>query len=122
MSSTSEKFIDWVDTLPSTWKTKRLGMLASVKARLSWKGLKEEEYVDQGHIFPATPNLKGDDINFENVNYITQARYDESPKIMLRQGDVLMAKDGATLGITALVKSRKTSTSECCGCWKATPS
>ena len=122
MSSTSEKFIDWVDTLPSTWKTKRLGMLASVKARLGWKGLKAEEYVDQGHIFLATPNLKGDDINFENVNYITQARYDESPKIMLRQGDVLMAKDGATLGITALVKSRKTSTSECCGCWKATPS
>jgi len=105
MSATADKFIEWVDTLPSTWGAKRLGSLASVKARLGWKGLKAEEYVDAGYIFLSTPNLKGDEIDFENVNYITKARYDESPEIMLRVGDVLMVKDGATLGIVALVKN-----------------
>jgi len=97
--------IEWVNTLPPTWNVKRLDALAIVKARLGWKGLKAEEYVEEGYIFLSTPNLKGDDIDFENVNYITKARYDESPEIMLREGDVLMVKDGATLGIVALVKS-----------------
>ena len=105
MSETTDKFIEWVDALPPTWRAKRLGSLASVKARLGWKGLKAEEYVDEGYIFLSTPNLKGDEIDFENVNYITKARYDESPEIMLRVGDVLMVKDGATLGIVALVKN-----------------
>jgi type I restriction enzyme S subunit len=38
------------------------------------------------------------------LNYITKERFEESPEIMLRVGDVLVAKDGSTLGITALVK------------------
>ena len=103
--SAPERFIDWIDVLPPTWNAKRLGSLAKVKARLGWKGLKAEEYVDAGYIFLSTPNLKGDDIDFENVNFITKERYEESPEIMLREGDVLIVKDGATLGIVALVKS-----------------
>jgi type I restriction enzyme S subunit len=101
----SVESIEWVETLPSTWRVKRLGALASIKARLGWKGLKADEYVDEGYIFLSTPNLKGDEIDFENVNYITKERYEESPEIMLKEGDVLMVKDGATLGIVALVKS-----------------
>ncbi|MBZ5625110.1 MAG: restriction endonuclease subunit S [Acidobacteriia bacterium] len=100
-----DRLIEWVDALPRTWDAKRLGSVATVKARLGWKGLKAEEYVDNGFIFLSTPNLKGRDIDFENVNYITRERYEESPDIMLREGDVLMVKDGATLGIIALVKS-----------------
>jgi type I restriction enzyme S subunit len=61
--------------------------------------------VAEGYIFLATPNIKGNEIDFENVNYITKERYQESPEIMLREGDVLVAKDGATLGITASVKA-----------------
>lgn len=82
----------------------RLGYQARVKARLGWKGLKTEEYVDDGYIFLSTPNLKGIAIDFENVNYITEERYRESPEIMLREGDVLLAKDGATLGIVSVVR------------------
>lgn len=105
MNATAEKFIEWVDTLPPQWEAKRLGSIASVKARLGWKGLKAEEYVTKGYIFLSTPNLKGEQIDFENVNYITKERYDESPEIMLRKGDVLMVKDGATLGIVALIEN-----------------
>ena len=104
MSVLRQEPIEWVEALPADWRVKRLGSFATVKARLGWKGLKAEEYVEQGYIFLATPNLKGDEIDFENVNFITQARYDESPEIMLKEGDVLVAKDGATLGITAQVK------------------
>ena len=91
--------------IPSHWKTTKLGFIAVVKARLGWKGLKAEEYVDDGFVFLSTPNIKEREIDFENVNFITEARYLESPEIMLEVGDVLIAKDGSTLGTTNVVRS-----------------
>jgi type I restriction enzyme S subunit len=76
-----------------------------VRARLGWKGLKADEYVDAGYIFLSTPNLKEEKIDFENVNYINQFRYDESPEIKLTVGDVLLAKDGSTLGTVNVVRN-----------------
>lgn len=93
-----------VETRLEDWDTVCLGDHTTVKARLGWKGLKAEEYVEDGHIFLATPNLKGNSIDFENVNYITRWRYDESPEIQLRIGDVLIVKDGSTLGISNFVR------------------
>jgi type I restriction enzyme M protein len=90
--------------LPAGWSRNKLGFLATVKARLGWKGLKAEEYVDEGYIFLSTPNIKESEIDFENVNHITRERYVESPEIMLEVGDVLIAKDGSTLGICNVVR------------------
>jgi len=89
---------------PKGWASVRLGDHTRVKARLGWKGLKAEEYVEDGYIFLATPNLKANRIDFENVNYISRWRYDESPEIQLKVGDVLIVKDGSTLGICNYVR------------------
>ncbi|MFJ7928992.1 restriction endonuclease subunit S [Peribacillus sp. NPDC096448] len=97
--------VEWIGEIPEHWEKTRLDFIARVKARLGWKGLKAEEYVEEGYIFLSTPNLKGRYIDFENVNYITEERYLESPEIMLEVGDVLLAKDGSTLGITNVVRS-----------------
>ncbi|MFC4056079.1 restriction endonuclease subunit S [Actinomadura syzygii] len=43
-------------------------------------------------------------IDFENVNYISRYRYDESPELKLQVNDVLLAKDGNTLGITNIIR------------------
>jgi type I restriction enzyme S subunit len=91
-------------TLPDNWELVRLADHTTVKARLGWKGLKAEEYVEDGYIFLATPNLKSHQIDFDNVNYITKWRYDESPEIQLHVGDVLIVKDGSTLGISNFVR------------------
>lgn len=90
--------------LPTTWTRSKLGFEARVKARLGWKGLTADEYVDDGFVFLSTPNIKGREIDFERVNYITRERYLESPEIMLREGDVLLTKDGFTLGTTNVVR------------------
>ena len=96
--------VEWLGDVPEHWEVKRLDFLASVKARLGWKGLTASEYVPEGFIFLATPNIKGEgEIDFTNVNYITAERYYESPEIMVQVGDVLMAKDGSTLGTTNVV-------------------
>jgi len=97
--------IEWLGDVPEHWKISRLGFESWVRARLGWKGLKAEEYVDDGYIFLATPNIKGSEIDFENVNYISEFRYEESPEIKLRVGDVLLAKDGSTLGTVNVVRS-----------------
>jgi type I restriction enzyme S subunit len=96
---------EWIGAIPQHWAKARLGDVTTVKARLGWKGLKAEEYVENGYAFLATPNLKGRHIDFENVNYITEERYEESPEIMLQEGDVLVAKDGSTLGISNIVRT-----------------
>lgn len=96
--------VEWVGEVPEHWLFTRLDFVSRVKARLGWKGLKAEEYVEDGYAFLATPNLKERNIDFNNVNYITEERYLESPEIMLEVGDVLLAKDGSTLGIVNVVR------------------
>ncbi|WP_082054399.1 restriction endonuclease subunit S [Methyloterricola oryzae] len=96
--------VEWLGEVPEHWGISRLGFESWVRARLGWKGLKAEEYVEDGFVFLATPNIKGVNIDFENVNFINQYRYDESPEIKLRVGDVLLAKDGSTLGTVNVVR------------------
>ena len=96
--------VEWLGEIPAHWGMGKIGAECTVKARLGWKGLKASEYVDEGYIFLATPNIKGREIDFENVNHITAERYFESPEIMLQIGDVLVAKDGSTLGITSVIR------------------
>lgn len=97
--------IEWIEEIPAGWTRTFLGFGCSVKARLGWKGLKADEYVDDGYVFLATPNIKNDEIDFKNVNYITKKRYDESPEIALEVGDVLVTKDGSTTGTTNVVRA-----------------
>lgn len=88
-----------------TYPVTRFDRVATVQARIGWKALTADEYVDDGYVFLATPNIKSDLIDFQNVNFITRFRYDESPELKLQPGDVLLVKDGNTLGITNLVRS-----------------
>lgn len=96
--------IQQLGKIPAHWDMSRLGYEAWVRARLGWKGLKAEEYVESGYVLLATPNIKEREIDFSNVNFISQERWDESPEIQLDIGDVILAKDGSTLGIVNIVR------------------
>ncbi|MGV9416357.1 restriction endonuclease subunit S [Streptomyces sp. NPDC003674] len=95
---------DAFSSLPSTWGRTRLDRIATVNARIGWKALTAAEYQPEGYAFLATPNIKSREIDFGNVNYISEFRYLESPELKLRSGDVLLAKDGNTLGIVNIVQ------------------
>jgi len=88
----------------STWTPTRIDRVATINARIGWKALTASEYQPDGYVFLATPNIKSGSIDFENVNYINEFRYEESPELKLQTGDVLLAKDGNTLGITNIVR------------------
>jgi type I restriction enzyme, S subunit len=92
-----------LDHVPPHWEVVPLATVASVNARIGWKGLTASEYVDDGYAFLAAPNLKSREIDYEDVNYVTRERYLESPEIALRVGDVLVVKDGS-VGIVNVVR------------------
>ena len=97
--------VEWLGEVPKNWEVSKIKYECSINARIGWKALKADEYVEEGYIFLATPNIKGKYIDFENVNYITQERYDESPEIKLKINDVLLTKDGSTLGTVNVVRN-----------------
>ncbi len=97
--------VAWIGEIPEHWDCVKFKFVIRTKARLGWKGLKASEYVDQSEFgFLSTPNIKNRDINYDEAYFITERRYYESPEIMLQEGDVLLVKDGSTLGITNIVK------------------
>ncbi|GAA1997075.1 restriction endonuclease subunit S [Brevibacterium samyangense] len=100
-----ETGLEWLDRVPVDWTVAALGRECWVRARLGWKGLKAEEYVDEGG-FPmlSTPDIKGHDIDFQSAARISEARFDESPEIALQVGDVLLTKDGSTIGTANIVR------------------
>lgn len=96
--------LEWLDGLPTAWDERDLGREVWVRARLGWRGLTADEYVDEGVPMLATPDIKSASIDYIGANKISQERYEESPEIMLGEGDVLLTKDGATIGIVNVVR------------------
>lgn len=95
--------IEWVGKIPVEWKEMRLRYCTYIRARLGWKALKADEYVDEGYPLLSAFNIINDKLDFTLVNYINQFRYDESPEIKINVGDVLLLKDGAGIGKCAYV-------------------
>ena len=88
-----------------TWETKKLGDIAYLAGRIGWKGLTAKEYKTEGLLFVSVHSLNyGDSVDFRDAFHISQARYDESPEIMLRKNDILICKDGAGIGKLGIIR------------------
>jgi type I restriction enzyme, S subunit len=88
------------------WQTNKLGELAELKGRIGWRGLTAKEYTKKGPLFLSVHSLNyGDFVDFRGAFHINEARFDESPEIILRQNDVLICKDGAGIGKVGIVGS-----------------
>jgi type I restriction enzyme S subunit len=97
--------VEWVGIIPASWTSSRLGYETYIRARLGWKGLKADEYVDEGYAFISAFNIQNNKLVWTPLNYITKERYDESPEIKLHIGDVIIVKDGAGIGKCARIDS-----------------
>jgi len=96
--------VEWLGEIPEEWEVAILKNIGNVRGRVGWKALKANEYVNKSkYIFLATPNIKNKEIDFLNVNYITRKRYYESPEIILKTNDIVLTKDGSTLGTANIV-------------------
>lgn len=86
------------------WQRRPLGELAQLKGRIGWRGLTAKEYTKSGPLFLSVHSLNyGDYVDFRDAFHISQERYLESPEIILKEGDVLICKDGAGIGKVGIV-------------------
>ena len=95
--------MEFVDEIPETWQVVRFIRTNWVRGRLGWKGLKADEYVDEGYPFLSAFNIINNHLSWDELNHITQERYDESPEIKLSVGDIVLVKDGAGIGKCARI-------------------
>lgn len=86
----------------------RLGDYLYIKGRIGWKGLKKDEYLDQSkYRIINGESLTKSGIDWSKAGYISESRYIESPEIMLKEGDILLSKDG-TIGKIGYIDSLET--------------
>lgn len=85
------------------WKVEKLGDVAYIKARIGWRGLSAKEYTEEGPYLIAGKHIKGSSINWGKCDHISSDRYEESPEIQLKDGDVIITKDG-TIGRLGFIK------------------
>lgn len=103
-------FIDGEGTSPV-----KLGDYLYIKGRIGWKGLKKSEYLpSSGYRIINGESLTKAGIDWNKAGYISEERYEESPEIMLKIGDILLSKDG-TIGKIGYVDSLDLPTSVASG-------
>lgn len=85
------------------WEKAKLGDHAIIKGRLGWKSLKQDEYTETGPNMIVGKHIKDGIIDWNVVDHIPEWRYEESPEIMLEDGDGIFSKDGS-LGNPALIE------------------
>jgi type I restriction enzyme S subunit len=91
--------------LPDGWAKGRLENLIYIAGRIGWRGLKAEEYTQDGPLFLSVYNLnKGNIVDLSESYHVTEERYKESPEIQLKNDDILLAKDGAGIGKIGIVQ------------------
>lgn len=84
-----------------------IGDACTIKARIGWQGLTKKEYLDTGDYQLVTGvDFKDDKIDFDNCVFVSKERYDQDTNIQLKNGDVLVTKDG-TIGKVAIVDNLK---------------
>ena len=82
----------------------RLGDICSVKARIGWQGLKKSEYLDSGdYCLVSGTDFKNGFVDWETCSFVSEWRYNQDRNIQLKNGDVLITKDG-TIGKVAYVQ------------------
>lgn len=94
--------IAWIGNIPDSWDIKRIKYLASLKGRIGWQGLTADEYTDEGPYLITGIDFINGRVDWENCVHITEERWKEAPEIHIKNGDLLITKDG-TVGKVAIV-------------------
>ncbi|MCI8283860.1 MAG: restriction endonuclease subunit S [Firmicutes bacterium] len=89
------------------WERRKLGEVCKINGRIGFRGYTEKDIIskEEGGILTYSPTNIVDNnlvINCRNT-YITKEKFNESPEIMISNGDILFVKTGSTLGKSALV-------------------
>ena len=90
------------------WVKERLGELIEIKGRIGYRGYTLADIVKKGDgaisMSPSNIDEYGT-LNFLKSTYITWAKYEESPEIMLEKNFTVLVKTGSTYGKVAFINN-----------------
>lgn len=94
-----------IGMIPEEWKMHSIGKDCSVKARIGWQGLTTSEYLQTGDygLITSTDLIEGK-VNWNTCVFVSEERYKQDTNIIVKNGDVLVSKDG-TIGKVAVVSN-----------------
>lgn len=91
-----------IEDYPSHWILTKVKYNSIVKARVGWHGLKSDDFTDVGPYLVTGSDFKGKFIQWDQCYHCDEDRYEQDTNIQLKNGDLLITKDG-TIGKVALV-------------------
>ena len=97
--------VEWLGEVPEHWKISNIKRSTYLKGRVGWKGLTSNEFEVNSFAYLVTgTDFKQKYVNWSSCYQINESRYEDDPYIQLKNGDLLMTKDG-TIGKLAIVKN-----------------
>lgn len=89
---------------PNGVKFMRFDETCTLNARIGWQRLTKAEYKSTGSymLITGTDFTQTHEVNYDSCVYVSEDRYIQDPKIQIKNGDILITKDG-TLGKVAQV-------------------
>ncbi|EMC49357.1 restriction endonuclease subunit S [Streptococcus mutans] len=96
--------IEWIGEVPSDSKIVRIKNYFTLKGRIGWQGLTSAEYIDEGPYLITGVDFANGEIDWNKSVHISEKRYEEAPEIHIKEGDLLITKDG-TIGKVAITKN-----------------
>ena len=92
------------DGYTDDWEQRKLSELASMHARIGWQNLRTSEFLDVGDYMLITgTDFEDGKVNYSTCHYVEKERYDQDKNIQIKNGSILITKDG-TLGKVAYVE------------------
>lgn len=84
-----------------------LSEVCDIKGRIGFRGYTRNDLVEehQGAISLSPANIVNNSMVYSNNTYISWQKYEESPEIMVKEGDVIFCKTGSTIGKVAIIKN-----------------
>ncbi|SMO48380.1 restriction endonuclease subunit S [Gracilimonas mengyeensis] len=83
----------------SRWEEVILEDIVEIKGRIGWKGYKKSDLRDSGPVVIGGTNIKNDIyLDLAELKHLSREKYEESPEIMLKTGDVLLVQRGSSVG------------------------
>lgn len=94
--------IKWIGDIPDDWDVIKVKYNCSLKGRIGWQGLTTDEYIDEGPFLITGTDFDDGIINWDSCVHVSEWRWEQAPEIQVREGDLLITKDG-TVGKVAIV-------------------
>ena len=88
------------------WEKQKLCNISTIVGRIGFRGYTTNDIVEpgMGAIALSPTNIVNNQLTYDKNNtYISISKYEESPEIMIKQGDVVFVKTGSTVGKVAYV-------------------